>query len=59
MNTKEVFDEIYELQMHETYLIHSDSEYFLEMRRVPGGWIYTESASCAITSTFVPWVDRK
>jgi len=67
MNTTETFDAIYKLEMHETYLIAADSNTFLEMRRVPGGWLYTETytphlqegASCSITSTFVPWVDRK
>ena len=40
---------IYELNLHEEIQI-SETEY---IKRVPGGWLYIDSALC--TSTFVPF----
>ena len=67
MSTHEEYttDEIYNLDIHETAVISTDDEGYINVIRVPGGWIYTEyfgevgeTMSCSVTSTFVPWIDR-
>jgi hypothetical protein len=46
---------IYELELHETILIHSDPTH-LAVVRVPNGWIYsTYVAGDNVSSVFVPY----
>ena len=47
---------VYDLKIHETLKVETESKMSLKVLRVPGGWIYYRiNANLGITSTFVPF----
>ena len=65
-NKKAFLDQLYGLSMNQSMLGYAGNAMSTQILRVPGGWIYQDSwvesgeqeTSCAVSTTFVPWIDR-